>query len=237
MPKKRYRPEEIISKLRFPDRVPRYTLGVNTTLPMRWQMRITATVLILIISLHMAGPAIAEPLEDATKAYEYGDYKTAYRIFGPLAEQGLPEAQYYIAVMYRNGQSVPEDYVAAAKWCKKAAEQGYAPAQSRLGFMYKKGQGVPQDYAEAAKWFGNAAEQEYAPAMYHLGIMYRDGQGVLQDNLFAHMWFNLAASLASASQKEYREQAVTERDAIATKLPPAQITDAQRMAREWKPKR
>jgi len=48
-------------------------------------MRITATVLILIISLLMAGPAIAEPLEDATKAYEQGDYKTAYRLFGPLA--------------------------------------------------------------------------------------------------------------------------------------------------------
>src|SRR5512135_1801276 len=109
-------------------------------------MRITAIVLILIISLLMAGPAIAEPLEDATKAYEYGDYKTAYRLFGPLAEQGLPEAQYNLGVMYRKGQGVPEDYVAAAKWWKKAAEQGYAPAQYRLGVMYRKGYGVPQDY-------------------------------------------------------------------------------------------
>jgi len=200
-------------------------------------MRITATVLILIISLLMAGPAIAGPLEDATKAYEHGDYKTAYRLFGPLAEQGLPEAQYNLGVMYRNGHGVPEDYVAAAKWCKKAAEQGHAPAQSRLGFMYKRGHGVPQDYAESAKWLGKAAEQEYAPAMYHLGIMYQNGQGVLQDNLFAHMWFNLAASLTSASQKSYRDQAETERDVIATKLTPSQVSEAQRMAREWKPKK
>jgi len=66
--------------------------------------------------------------------------------------------------------------------------------------------------------------------------MYRNGQGVLQDNLFAHMWFNLAASLSSASQNEYRDAAATEREAIATKLTPSQLSDAQRMAREWKPK-
>jgi len=200
-------------------------------------MRITATVLLLIVSLLMAGPAIAGPLEDATKAYEHGDYKTAYRLFGPLAEQGIPEAQYNLVVMYRKGQGVPEDYIAAAKWCKKAAEQGYAPAQSSLGVMYIKGQGVPQDYAEAAKWLGKAAEQEYPPAMYNLGVMYKNGQGVLQDNLFAHMWFNLAASLYPSSQKEYRGEAETERDAIATKLTPSQVSEAQRMAREWKPKK
>ena len=200
-------------------------------------MRITATVLILILSLLMAGPAFSGPWEDATKAYEDGDYKTAYSLFEPLAEQGLPEAQYNLVVMYRKGQGVPEDYSAAAKWCKKAAEQGYAPAQTSLGVMYIKGQGVLQDYAEAAKWLGKAAEQEYAPAMYNLGIMYKNGQGVLQDNLFTHMWFNLAASLCSASQKEYRNQAESERDAIATKLTPSQVSEAQRMAREWKPKK
>jgi TPR repeat protein len=102
--------------------------------------------------------------------------------------------------------------------------------------MHRNGQGVLQDYAEAAMWLGKAAEQEYAPAMYNLGIMYRNGQGVLQDNLFAHMWFNLAASLYPASQKEYRVQAETERDAIASKMTPAQIAEAQKLAREWKPK-
>jgi len=67
--------------------------------------------------------------------------------------------------------------------------------------------------------------------------MYKNGQGVLQDNLFAHMWFNLAASLYPASQKEYRDQAETERDAIATKLTSSQVSEAQRMAREWRPKK
>src|SRR5512134_1893782 len=102
---------------------------------MRWQMRISATVLILIIFLLMAAPAIAGPLEDATKAYEHGDYKTAYRLLRPLAKQGLPEAQYSLGVMYDNGRGVQQDYAEAMKWYRKAAEQGDAPAQYNLGVM------------------------------------------------------------------------------------------------------
>ena len=184
-----------------------------------------------------SGPEGAGSLENATTEYEQGDFKTAYRLFVPLAEEGSPEAQYYLSFMYEKGQGVPEDYIAAAKWCRKAAEQGYAPAQYGLGFMYKNGIGVPQDYAEAAKWLGKAAEQEYAPAMFTLGIMYKDGQGMLQDKLIAHMWFNLAASRASASQKECRDQATTERDAITAKLDSTKLSEAQRLAREWKAKK
>ena len=112
-------------------------------------MRITATVLILIVSLLMGAPAIAGPLEDATKAYDHGDYKTAYRLFKPLAKQGVPEAQYSLGVMYANGRGVPQDYAEAVKWYRKAAEQGHTHGQYNLGALYYNGQGVPQDYAEA----------------------------------------------------------------------------------------
>jgi hypothetical protein len=42
------------------------------------------------------------------------------------------------------------------------------------------------------------------------------------------MWFNLAASHASVA-------AAKNRDLVAAKMAPAQIAEAQRMAREWKP--
>jgi hypothetical protein len=50
------------------------------------------------------------------------------------------------------------------------------------------------------------------------------------------MWFNLAASWFSASEKEKRESAVKNRDFVASMMTPAQIAEAQRLAREWKPK-
>jgi hypothetical protein len=50
------------------------------------------------------------------------------------------------------------------------------------------------------------------------------------------MWFNLAASRYSASEVEKREQGVKNRDIIASLMTPAQLAEAQRLAREWKPK-
>jgi hypothetical protein len=50
------------------------------------------------------------------------------------------------------------------------------------------------------------------------------------------MWFNLAASRSSASKAEERNKSVHNRDIIASKMTPAQIAEAQKLAREWKPK-
>ncbi len=207
--------------------------------------------LVLIISLLMAGPAIAEPFADATKAYHSGDYETAYWLIKPLAEAGLPEAQLNLGLLYEKGQGVPQDYAEALKWNRKAAEQGNAKAlewfhkaaeqgnadaQFHLGLMYDKRLGVAQDYAEAVKWYREAAEQGFVEAQINLGIMYFTGQGVPKDYVLAHMWFDLAASRYPASEKSKQQRAEAFRNIAASKMTPAQIAEAQRLAQEWKPK-
>jgi TPR repeat protein len=127
---------------------------------------------------------------------------------------------------------VKQDYVEAARWYRKAADQGHAGAQNNLGYMYCQGQGVPQDYAEAARWFRKAADQGDAEAQYNLGIMYDQGQGVPQDYVQAHMWLNLAAAHSNgADQQQYSQP----RELVANKMTQAQVAEAQRLAREWKP--
>ncbi len=126
------------------------------------------------------------------------------------------------------------DYATAFKISLPLAEQGNADAQFSLGAMYDKGQGVPQDDAEAVKWSRKAAEQGYARAQNDLGVMYNDGQGVPQDYTHAHMWFNLAASRFPPG--EGRDKAVKNRDILAKRMTPAQIAEAEKLAREWKPK-
>jgi hypothetical protein len=49
----------------------------------------------------------------------------------------------------------------------------------------------------------------------------------------AHMWLNLACIEPAWLR---HAEAVAARDAVAAKMTPAQIAEAQRMAREWKPK-
>jgi len=114
-------------------------------------------------------------------------------------------------------------------WCHKAAEQGHAIAQSALGVSYYYGQGVPQDYAEGVKWYSKAAEQGDATAQFALGKAYDHGEGVPQDYVQAHMWMNLAASVSTGEdQNKYSAG----RDAVAAKMTPQQIAEAQRLARE-----
>ena len=74
------------------------------------------------------------------------------------------------------------------------------------------------------------AEQGDASAQYNLGLMYFKGQGVPQDYVLAHMWFNLSGSGGD-------KDAVKGRNIIEKKMTQSQIEEAQRMARNWKPKK
>ena len=56
--------------------------------------------------------------------------------------------------------------------------------------------------------------------------MVLEGRGVPEDYVLAHMWFNLAAA-------QSEELAVSGRDIVARRMTPAQIAEAQRLAREW----
>ncbi len=139
---------------------------------------------------------------------------------------GLDEA----AAAYKRG-----DYATALRYWRSLAEQGDAHAQYNLGQMYRYGHGVPQDYAEAVKWWRKAAAQGNAEAQFFLGHMYDSGKGVAQDDAQAYMWYNLAASRVPPG--ENRDIAVKSRKFVAKVMTPAQISEAQKLAREWKPKK
>ena len=117
------------------------------------------------------------------------------------------------------------DIAIALREFRALAEQGNAQGQFNLGVMYAMGQGVIQDYSEAVKWYRKSVEQGDADAQYNLGWMYHEGQGVIQDNIYAHMWWNIAASTGHSTAKKNR-------DTIAKRMTPADISKAQELARE-----
>lgn len=75
------------------------------------------------------------------------------------AEQGDPEAQYNLGVMYAKGKGVPKNHKTAVAWYRKAAEQGDPAAQFNLGVMYERGLGVSEDAKTAVEWYRQAAQQ------------------------------------------------------------------------------
>ena len=181
-----------------------------------------------ILVLSFAVPVAAGPLEDSRAAYEHRDFAIAERLFRPLAEHGNAIAQYNLGVMYYKGEGVPQSYPHAVSWYRYAAWQGDASAQLELGLMCYNGQGTLQNYAEALTWFRKAADQGSARAQFNLGAMYANGQGVPQDYILAHMWLSLAAA-------KNETRAVDLRDIVAAKMTAAQVAEAQKLAREWKP--
>jgi uncharacterized protein len=196
--------------------------------PMGMNRTFKSAVAAFMLAVGFAGSTAAGPLEDGTAAYwDERDYATALRLLHPLAGKGDSEAQRTLGHMYRWGQGVPRDVAASMSWYHKAAEQGNSEAQYNLGEIYSEGYGVPQDYAAGASWYRKAAEQGDPHARFQLALMYEDGDGVPQDYATAHMWLNLAA----ASGYRIAAQA---RDRVASKMTPAQIAEAQKLAREWK---
>ena len=112
------------------------------------------------------------------------------------------------------------------EWLRLAARDDFAYAQFLLGYEYEKGQRVLQNYQKAFKWYQTAANMGLADGQLQLAFMYEKGRSVPQDCLVAHMWFNLASARGSAI-------AAQARDEIAEKMTPAQVAEAQRLAREW----
>jgi TPR repeat protein len=177
----------------------------------------------------LAVPTWADFFECHMTLHFRGDFATALREWRPLAEQGDADDQFKLGVLYDNGCGVPQDYGQARQWYKKAAAQEHAEAQFYLGRLYFNGQGVPQDFDQARHWWEKAAALRFAKAQYSLGLVYSNGRGVPEDKVQAHKWYNLAGANGSEAGANFR-------DRLATRMTPAQIDEAQRLAREWKPK-
>lgn len=63
-------------------------------------------------------------------------------------------------------------------------------------------------------------------ALFRLGLLYCLGQEVPRDLVEAHKWFNLAALSGDARARQCRGE-------ISREMSPAEIAEAQRLARSW----
>ena len=155
-------------------------------MPLRFPIALVLSLVCLVV------PAWAD-FQAGMDARNRGDFAKALREWRPLAEQGDARAQYYLGLLYENGDGVPQDYEKAREWYEKSAAQGEANAQFYLGLLSAFGQGGPLDLAQA------------------------------------HMWYSLAAGKGHVGAAVYRND-------LAKQMTPAQIAEAQKRAREWKPK-
>ena len=83
-------------------------------------------------SLDNLEPALREVQELCRKGKSYKESSgipTEFNKLLELAEQGNPEAQFELGVLYAKGEGIQQDSKEAFKWSRLAAEQGHAQAK------------------------------------------------------------------------------------------------------------
>lgn len=150
--------------------------------------------LMLVVLLMPLRRAEAGPLEDGVSAYRNGDCSTAERLWRPLADQGVAEAQKDIGLTYAVGCGAAGDVGQAITWLERAAEQGNVIAAGRLGqiligdYLNGEWKGQYTNPEKAMSWLHKAAEKGDAASMYLLGIEYQWGKYVQKDDKVGFEW-------------------------------------------------
>ena len=139
-------------------------------------MKIKRLTFSLIFLLLFSGFVYGNALDDGFDATKRRDYKTAYKLWLPLAEQRNAIAQFNLGAMYDQGKGVFQNVMIAFNWYKLSAEQGYLKAQFNLGEIYREGEFVTRDFGKALKWYRLSAAQGLANAQCNLGLMYERGK-------------------------------------------------------------
>jgi S1-C subfamily serine protease len=166
-------------------------------------------------------------------AYERGEGVAenpaeAEKWFAKAAESGLAYAQLHLAAVAA-GRS---DWKSAIKWLRPAAAQGLPSAQTMLALAYEAGKGVRRNEKLAAKWFEAAADHGDTAAQSHFAGLYERGDGVDQDFKESYFWY--AVALRDPKDPTAKQDAEGLKR-VAAKLGAADVADAAKIAKDWKP--
>ncbi|QZA78200.1 sel1 repeat family protein [Deefgea tanakiae] len=160
------------------------------------------------------------------------DYSLALKWLSKAASKGLVEATYELGQLYEYGNGVRKNVSEARRLYIKAAEQGNTNAMNSLGKLYIMGSGVPINYSKAASWNLKGAELGDPWCLLSLSSLYDTGDGVPKN-------FEISYALLSASDMIFKSKGNDieltndeNKNAIAQKLSPKQLTAARRLATE-----
>jgi TPR repeat protein len=169
------------------------------------------------------------------------DWVESAQWFSKAADGGDESAVFVLSYLgrhwrYREGASAPPIIY---ELVAKEAKSGFAVAQFSLGVMYypigdPSFDATKGDLSRALVWYRRAAEQGNVDAEIALGLAHSQGIGVVQDYIETDKWFNIAASRARSADELL--DIVTRHNKLAHMMTSSQVAEAQKLAREWKPK-
>jgi TPR repeat protein len=136
----------------------------------------------------------AGPLESAVETYQRGDFDAARTAFERLSAQGVPAADYNLAVMHLRRELSGASDREAVRRMTRAADAGFVTAMVGLAELHELGRaGLRIDLSQSVRWLQRAADAGSVDAQVSLATAYYLGRGAAKDAALAARWYRLAA--------------------------------------------
>jgi len=154
--------------------------------------KILIVILVLLFSVSIAANENNPSYLQGKKYFYSGDFQSAKKIFESLANNGSPDGQVSLGMMYMQGLGAKQNYNKAKQLFESAPNN--PAALSALAYMYSQGMGVEKNKSKALAIYNIAAKLGHHGAMNNIGIMYQNGDGVKQNDQVACDWFEKSSS-------------------------------------------
>jgi uncharacterized protein len=136
-------------------------------------------------------PTQERQLNQALEAYSLDRHALAARGFSVLARQGVPMAQYNLAMMHLREELPRASFATARRLLESAAQRGVVLANLALAQVYELGAGVKPDLRRANQWLERGAQLGHDDAQMQLATNHYLGTAKSPERA-AH-WFREAA--------------------------------------------
>ena len=165
---------------------------------------------VLYAENHQKEP-VDEEFKSAIKHVEKKQFFEAYQIFSSLAELGIPEAQFNLALLYSNGLGTPKNFRLALYWSWQAYLNDHETAIDRVNMTYDLinedlRNSVAQTIIEELVASAQAGDKE---APLKLGKTYL-GLFVEAQNLPAYLWLSISQAYGEERASALLEEAASQ---------------------------
>ena len=155
--------------------------------------------------------SVDSDFKTAVKHIEKKRFFEAYKIFSTLADQGIPEAQFNLALLYSNGLGVPKNFRLALYWSWQAHLNGHETAINRVNIIYdlideKLRNSVAQTIIDEMLLIAQAGDKA---APLKLGQTYL-GLFVEAQNKPAYVWLSISQAYGEERANELLEEAASQ---------------------------
>lgn len=178
-----------------------------------------------------AAPTFPMAFDAAVAAYRTGDVGAAFAQFLILARAEMPQAQFNLALLYRQGEGVPQNRREALYWAWRARIGGVGQAGALVSGL------LADVSAEQRDALADRLQADLAPAraagngrMIAASALIEAELRAKPDAMQVYVWYSIAAALSA-------QGAAKARDETYAALPPADQAKAEDTAlagfQEW----